>query len=147
MGTREEQIDSLPAHQRPSPRELGRRSEAADNPFKSGKQAAAPNLKPLGHAQPDASPLVTSILHKQRMVIAALDAQAASLGLFSGMPLTQAKAMVPGLDTRDADPVGDVRELERLALFAVRRWTPTAQVNAPDGLLMDLTGVAHLFGG
>ncbi|WP_347880930.1 DUF6504 family protein [Sphingobium yanoikuyae] len=147
MGTCEEQIDSLPVHQRPSLRELGRRSEAADNPFKSDKQPAAPNLKLLGNAPPDMPPLVTSTLQKQRMVIAAVDAHAARLGLFPGMPLTQAKAMVPGLNARDADPVGDVRELERLALFAVRRWTPTAQVDAPDGLLMDLTGVTHLFGG
>ena len=35
----------------------------------------------------------------------------------------------------------------RLGLFAARRWTPRAALSGPDGLWLDLTGVAHLFGG
>ncbi|HEY0130838.1 MAG TPA: DUF6504 family protein, partial [Allosphingosinicella sp.] len=61
--------------------------------------------------------------------------------------VSQARALVPGLDIRDADPEADAGVLTRLALFAARRWTPRAAVSPPDGLFLDLTGVAHLFGG
>jgi protein ImuB len=63
------------------------------------------------------------------------------------MPVAQARALVPGLDVRDADPDADSAILTRLALFAARRWTPRAAVSSPDGLFLDLTGVSHLFGG
>jgi protein ImuB len=63
------------------------------------------------------------------------------------MAVTQARALVPGLDIRDSDAEADLAVLTRLALFAARRWTPRAAVSAPDGLFLDLDGVAHLFGG
>jgi protein ImuB len=63
------------------------------------------------------------------------------------MAVSQARALVPGLDIRDEDPAADSDLLQRLALFAARRWTPRAAVAPPDGLFLDLTGVAHLFGG
>jgi protein ImuB len=63
------------------------------------------------------------------------------------MAVSQARALVPGLDIRDDDPAADSDLLQRLALFAARRWTPRAAVSPPDGLFLDLTGVAHLFGG
>ena len=63
------------------------------------------------------------------------------------MAVSQARALVPGLDIRDDDPTADSDVLQRLALFAARRWTPRAAVSPPDGLFLDLTGVAHLFGG
>jgi protein ImuB len=63
------------------------------------------------------------------------------------MAVAQARALVPGLDIRDHDPEADSDVLQRLALFAARRWTPRAAVSPPDGLFLDLSGVAHLFGG
>ena len=63
------------------------------------------------------------------------------------MPLAKARVLVRGLDVRPADPEGDAAWLARLGLFAARRWTPRAAVSGPDGLWLDLTGVAHLFGG
>jgi protein ImuB len=63
------------------------------------------------------------------------------------MALTQARAMVPGLDVRDAEPEADSALLRRLAFFAARRWTPRAALSGADGLWLDLDGVAHLFGG
>jgi protein ImuB len=63
------------------------------------------------------------------------------------MAVSQARALVPGLDIRDDDPAADADLLQRLALFAARRWTPRASVSPPVGLFLDLSGVAHLFGG
>lgn len=92
-------------------------------------------------------PLVT--VHKvgSRIEIAAVSPAAAALGIEPGMALTQARASVPGLEVRDADPEGDRADLERLAITLARRWCPTVAISDPDGLFLDLTGVAHLHGG
>ena len=63
------------------------------------------------------------------------------------MALTKARILVSGLDVRPADPEGDSAWLARLGRFAARRWTPRAALSGPDGLWLDLTGAAHLFGG
>ena len=91
--------------------------------------------------------LVTALRTGNRQVVAAASAEARGLGLAPGMALSQARALVPGLEVAEADLEGDSALLERLALFAARRWTPSAAISAPDGLFLDLSGVAHLFGG
>ena len=63
------------------------------------------------------------------------------------MAVAQARAVVSGLEVADAEPERDQAVLTRLALFAARRWTPRAAVCSDDGLWLDLSGVAHLFGG
>jgi protein ImuB len=92
-------------------------------------------------------PLVTAGQNGNRMVIMAADPAAIAKGLTPGMAVTHARALEPGLDVRDADPRADRAILDRLVLFAVRRWTPTAMVEDPDGILMDVTGATHLLGG
>jgi protein ImuB len=82
-----------------------------------------------------------------RLLVAAASPEARALGLRAGMALAQARAMVPDVVVEEADAEADAALLESLALFAARRWTPRAAVSPPDGLLLDLTGVAHLFGG
>src|SRR5207237_5898056 len=73
--------------------------------------------------------------------------EARGLGIQPGMTLAKARVLVRGLDIRPADHAGDAAWLARFGLFAARRWTPRAAVSGPDGLWLDLTGVAHLFGG
>ena len=91
--------------------------------------------------------LVTVRRDGNRDVLAAVSAEARALGLESGMPLAKARMLVRGLDVRTADPEGDAAWLFRLGLFAARRWTPRVALSGPDGLWLDLSGVAHLFGG
>ena len=71
---------------------------------------------------------------------------AARLGLRAGMALADAKAMYPALTVVDADPDAD-----RILLAAIADWcdryTPLIGLDPPDGLLLDITGCAHLFGG
>ncbi|MBV9884506.1 MAG: DNA polymerase Y family protein [Sphingomonadaceae bacterium] len=87
--------------------------------------------------------------HKQgnQNVLAAACPQARAIGLAPGMPLAKARILVAGLDVRPADPEGDAAWLQRLGLFAARRWTPRAGLSGGHGLWLDLGGVAHLFGG
>jgi protein ImuB len=146
QAARQAEIDALPAHQRPPMRMLGRRSEPAEQPFK-GLVRKMEEPAPAPRAVLVADPLATTHRAGQRIVLAAVSPEAAALGLHVGMPATQARALVPGLDLSDANPDGDRALLDRLALFAARRWTPAAAVSGADGLWLDLSGVAHLFGG
>ncbi len=80
------------------------------------------------------------------MRLSAVDAKAARLGLYPGMALTDARAMIPELSVHDADEKADMRLLERLADWC-ERYSPLVALDGKDGLLLDVTGVAHLFGG
>ncbi len=62
------------------------------------------------------------------------------------MTLADARARHPALVTADADPQGQAAALERLADSAAR-WTPLVALDGADGLMLDISGVAHLFGG
>ena len=62
------------------------------------------------------------------------------------MRLIDARALDPGLAAVPADPAGDAVLVERLARWAAR-WSPLVEVDGHDGLRLDVSGVAHLFGG
>lgn len=62
------------------------------------------------------------------------------------MALADARARVPELQAFDHDPAADRAWLERLADGCIR-YTPMVALDAPDGLILDVTGCAHLFGG
>lgn len=62
------------------------------------------------------------------------------------MPLAKAQVLVPGLRIEDADQSGDIDALERLAFWALR-YSPVVAADAPDGIVLDIDGAAHLLGG
>ncbi|MBN8807866.1 MAG: DNA polymerase Y family protein [Sphingomonas sp.] len=76
----------------------------------------------------------------------AVDPAAARLGLEPGTTLADARARVPELAAFDHAPYDDQQWLERLADGCIR-YTPWVMLDAPDGLLLDVTGCVHLFGG
>lgn len=78
--------------------------------------------------------------------LTAVDAAAAALGLAPGMTLADARALVPELMVVDADPVADQAALEELADWC-GRYAPWTATDGEDGIRLDITGVAHLFGG
>lgn len=80
------------------------------------------------------------------MRIAHMDERAAALGLRIGQGLADAKAIHPGLDILPADANADRRILEGIADWC-DQYTPLVALDAPDGLFLDITGCAHLFGG
>ena len=67
-------------------------------------------------------------------------------GVIAGQALADARAICPDLLTEPGDPVR-----EDLLLRALWRWadglSPRVALDAPDGLLLDISGCAHLFGG
>lgn len=78
--------------------------------------------------------------------IAALDEQAETLGLTRGMGIADARAMYPQIDVAEAEPKAERRLLEGLADWC-DRYTPLVALDGTDGLFLDITGCAHLFGG
>ena len=62
------------------------------------------------------------------------------------MGLADARAMYPSLPVVEADLEADRRLLEAIADWC-DRYTPLVGLDPPDGLLLDVTGCAHLFGG
>ncbi len=94
----------------------------------------------------DAAPLVliTETAHGPR--IDAANQAARAHGAARGMMLADARTLCPAIEVRPSDPAGDLAFLERLAVWA-QRWGPWSAIDPPDGLLVDVTAVAHLFGG
>jgi protein ImuB len=76
----------------------------------------------------------------------AIDEAAAAQGLYIGQKATDAIALVPELVTAESDPEGDLAALGALVHWCVR-YSPAVAADAPDGLFLDITGVAHLWGG
>jgi len=88
--------------------------------------------------------LVESGVHGLRVACANAPARADGVG--PGMALPSARAILPDLAAQPIDRTADVRALKALALWA-RRYSPWTHVDGRDGLKLDITGAAHLFGG
>ena len=80
------------------------------------------------------------------ILLAAVDAAALAAGLAPGMTLADARARVPGLVSRAHDPAADLALLEWLA-DACDRYTPMVMAVPPLGLVLDITGCTHAYGG
>jgi len=94
---------------------------------------------------PPEAPIVLTVEGTHGPIIHAVTAAAATRGARPGARLTDARALDPALVALPADPAGDAALVERLALWA-GRWSPLVEVDG-DGLRLDVSGVAHLFGG
>ena len=94
---------------------------------------------------PDA-PVVLTTEGTHGLIIHAVTKPAAERGARIGARLTDARALDPALVAIPADPAGDAALLQRLAKWS-GRWSPLVEVDGPDGLRLDVSGVAHLFGG
>ena len=87
---------------------------------------------------------VARVDNAERLVC--VDANAARLGLNPGLSLADARARLPALNAVQAEPAEEARLLERLCDWC-SRFTPLAALDGRDGLMLDISGVAHLFGG
>ena len=98
------------------------------------------------HRDVDAGPLVliSDTAHGPR--IEAANRAALTAGARLGSMLADARTLCPDIATAPSDPAGDLDFLEKLAVWAMR-WGPWSALDAPDGLLVDVTAVPHLFGG
>jgi protein ImuB len=91
-------------------------------------------------------PVVLTVEGTHGPIIHAVTRAAAERGARAGARLTDARALDPALVAVPADPAGDEALVERLARWA-GRWSPLVEVDGAQALRLDVTGVAHLFGG
>jgi len=93
-----------------------------------------------------AMPFVLALPDHGRMVITAANALAQAQGIDTGMAVADARALLPSLEVLDDKPTLSAKLLKGIAEWCIR-YTPVVAIDAPDGLLLDTTGCAHLWGG
>jgi len=97
------------------------------------------------HYAPDEA-LVIAAPVRSALRLSAVNDAAAALGLAVGMPLADARARYPKIAVAETDEAADLALLEAIADWC-DRYTPLVGLDAPDGLTLDISGCAHLFGG
>jgi protein ImuB len=116
------------------------------------RRPASPPDPALDPRQPFALILKNS---RGAAVLHALNRAARAAGLRRGQAQADALAMIPHLLCQPADPAEEARALTALAVWA-ERWSPSVSLDPGDGhpdgpglegLFLDVTGAAHLFGG
>jgi protein ImuB len=90
------------------------------------------------------SPEPCAVAERQRLL--ACDAKAAARGLRSGLTVTTALALVPGLRLRERDAAAETEALLGIAAWAMQ-CTPNVALDFPDLVLLEVSGSLKLFGG
>lgn len=91
-------------------------------------------------------PFVFAFPVKGRMLVMALNAEAKNLGVNSGMAVADARALVPDLEVLDDKADRGAKLLKGLGEWCIR-YSPLVSLDAPDGLILDVSGCTHLWGG
>jgi protein ImuB len=99
-----------------------------------------------GGALPEGTPFALLLDGPHGPVVHAANPVAEEAGVAQGSRAVDARALCPGLRVEAADPAGDEAALLDLALWC-RRWCPWTAPDGPGGIMMDVTGSAHLRGG
>src|SRR5436190_16991327 len=97
-------------------------------------------------APAEETPFATVVDAAGRRLLAAINPAAAAAGLAPGMPLADALSFLPGLMTVPADPAADSAALTRLAEWC-GRYSPWTAPDEDNGIKIEITGSAHLWGG
>ena len=97
-------------------------------------------------APAEEAPFATVVDTAGRRLLAAVNPAATAAGLSPGMPLADALSFLPGLATALAKPAEDAAALRRLAEWC-GRYSPWTAPDGADGVRIEITGSAHLWGG
>ncbi|GIT92771.1 protein ImuB [Jannaschia pagri] len=92
------------------------------------------------------TPLVLAAEGHHGPIIHAMTEAAAAMGATRGARVVDVRSLCPDLLALPADLAGDAAALGRMALWS-RRWCPWSATDGADGLVLDTTGAAHLWGG
>lgn len=102
--------------------------------------------EPGNDEPPKDAPAVLVEKVKGALRLAAVDPKAAQAGLSPDMALADARARIPALRVIAHRPDADAAFLARV-LDDFDRFTPMIALDPPHGLMLDVTGCTHLFGG
>src|SRR5690606_24345421 len=93
-----------------------------------------------------AIPFVLSVPQHGRMTVTAANGLARSEGIVPGKVVADARAILPHLEVLPDDPDATAKLLESLAEWCLR-FAPLVAVDPPDGIILDVSGCPHLWGG
>ena len=91
-------------------------------------------------------PFVLSAPDHGRMIITAVNESALLKGIEPGMVVADARAIFPSLEVRDDDDAISEKLLKSIANWCIR-YTNIVSIDPREGIIMDVTGCAHLWGG
>jgi protein ImuB len=91
-------------------------------------------------------PFILVAPERNRIIIMAANALAGQQGIAPGMTAADAKAVIPGLQVIDAIPAQAAKILKQAGEWCIR-YSPLIAVDLPDGLILDVSGCTHLWGG
>ncbi|MBC9247749.1 DNA polymerase Y family protein [Paracoccus sp. 11-3] len=97
-------------------------------------------------ARPTDRPFVLTLTESNTNRVYCLNVAAERQGLYRGISFSDARAFCPGLVSMPARPDLEAQFLTVLRRWALR-WCPWVGREGRDGLVLDVTGSAHLFGG
>lgn len=97
-------------------------------------------------ARPVDAPFALTIHQKNTNRLYCLNSTAEKQGLHRGMPYADARAYCPDLVSASVDLVAAQHFQQTLCRWAMR-YCPWVGLDANDGLILDITGSAHLYGG
>lgn len=89
-------------------------------------------------------PFVVVGMQKSALRLCSLNAAAEAKGLTTGMALTDARAILPDLMSVTEQPERQASFLTALGRWS-ERYTPSVALDGADGLMLDVSGCAHLF--
>lgn len=81
-----------------------------------------------------------------RMVVTASSYALEKEGVVPGMVVADVRAIFPSVEVFAADLAAEEKVLEALAEWSIR-YAPVVAVDRPNGLILDISGCAHLWGG
>ena len=91
-------------------------------------------------------PFAFAVPERGRKIISAINPAAEAEGVLTGMNVADAKAIFPALEIIDAKPGRNAKLLKGLGEWCIR-YAPIVAVDQPDGLILNITGCAHLWNG
>lgn len=91
-------------------------------------------------------PFAMALADRGRRVVKAVNALAQTKGVYVNMVVADCKAILPELQVLEYDPEQSKKLLTALAEWCIR-YTPVVAMDLPDGLLFDVSGCTHLWGG
>ncbi|MBY9068107.1 DNA polymerase Y family protein [Hyphomonas sp. WL0036] len=111
------------------------------------RRARRQSRLPSGSAKPaKPRPFVLYEKSAHGLTVAAANQPAQDAGIHPGLRFTDARATLPGLMAAEIDRASDAKALTALADWMVR-FSPLVAIDGEDGLILETTGCAHLFGG
>lgn len=91
-------------------------------------------------------PFILTATERNRTIITAANAHAERYGISAGMTAADAKAVVPNLQVVEEIPGLAAKLLKAAGEWCIR-YTPIVSMDLPEGLMLDISGCTHLWGG